>query len=29
MLDVEYPRSGLLRLETADQLLVKVREGMK
>ena len=29
MLDVEYPRSGLLRLETADQLLVKAREGKR
>jgi hypothetical protein len=29
MLDVEYPRTGLLRLETADQLLVTVREGMQ
>jgi hypothetical protein len=29
MLDVEYPRSGLFRLEAADQLLVKAREGMK
>jgi hypothetical protein len=23
MLDVEYPRAGLIRLESADQLLVK------
>ena len=29
MLDVEYPRSGLFRLEAADQLLVNAREGMK
>lgn len=29
MLDVEYPRSGLFRLEAADQVLVKAREGMK
>ncbi len=29
VLDVEYPRAGLIRLETADQLLVKVRESMK
>jgi hypothetical protein len=29
MLDVEYPRGGLFRLEAADQLLVKAREGMK
>ncbi len=28
-LDIEYPRTGLIRLEAADQLLVKVREGMK
>jgi hypothetical protein len=29
MLDVEYPRTGLFRIETADEALVKVREGMK
>jgi hypothetical protein len=29
MLDVEYPRSGLIRLESADQLLVNLREHMK
>jgi hypothetical protein len=29
MLDVEYPRSGLFRLEAADQVLIKAREGMK
>jgi hypothetical protein len=29
MLDVEYPRTGLIRLETADQLLVHLRESMK
>jgi hypothetical protein len=28
MLDVEYPRSGLIRLESADQLLVNLREHM-
>jgi hypothetical protein len=28
-LDVEYPRAGLLRLESADQMLIDVREGMK
>ena len=28
MLDVEYPRAGLIRLESADQLLVKVRDLM-
>jgi len=29
ILDVEYPRTGLIRLENADQLLVRVRESMK
>jgi hypothetical protein len=29
ILDAEYPRGGLIHLETADQLLVRVREGMK
>lgn len=29
MLDVEYPRAGLIRLETADEMLVSVREAMK
>lgn len=29
ILDVEYPRSGLIRLEASDQLLVQVREAMK
>jgi hypothetical protein len=29
MLDVEYPRAGLIRLESADQLLVNLREKMK
>jgi len=29
MLDVEYPRAGLIRLESADQLLVSLREHMK
>ena len=28
MLDVEYPRTGLIRLETADQLLVQARQAM-
>jgi len=28
VLDIEYPRIGLIRLEAADELLVKVREGM-
>jgi len=29
MLDVEYPRAGLIRLEAADQLLINLREHMK
>jgi hypothetical protein len=29
ILDVEYPRVGLIRLEASDQLLVQVRENMK
>ncbi|HKV79718.1 MAG TPA: hypothetical protein VJP02_16330 [Candidatus Sulfotelmatobacter sp.] len=29
MLDVEYPRTGLIRLESADQLLANLRERMK
>jgi hypothetical protein len=29
LLDVEYPRAGLIRLESADQLLVNLRESMK
>jgi hypothetical protein len=29
MLDAEYPRAGLIRLENADQLLVDLRDGMK
>lgn len=29
MLDVEYPRAGLIRLESADQFLVNLREHMK
>jgi hypothetical protein len=28
MLDVEYPRAGLIRLESADQLLINLREHM-
>jgi len=28
MLDVEYPRAGLIRLESADQLLVNLRESI-
>ena len=28
-LDIEYPRTGLIRLEAADQMLVKAREAMK
>jgi len=29
MLDVEYPRAGLIRLESADQFLVNLRDHMK
>jgi hypothetical protein len=29
LLDVEYPRAGLIRLESADQLLVDLREHTK
>jgi hypothetical protein len=29
MLDAEYPRAGLIRLASADQLLVDLRDGMK
>jgi hypothetical protein len=29
IIDVEYPRVGLIRLQAFDQLLVDVREGMK
>jgi hypothetical protein len=29
MPDVEYPRAGLIRLGAADQMPVKVRDGMK
>ena len=29
MLDVEYPRAGLIRLEASDQVLVEVRKAMK
>ena len=29
MLDVEYPRAGLIRLESADQLLLNLRDRMK
>jgi hypothetical protein len=29
MLDIEYPRTGLIRLETSDQMLMNLREGMK
>ena len=29
ILDIEYPRAGLIRLETADQLLLHARESMK
>jgi hypothetical protein len=29
MLDVEYPRAGLIRLQSADQLMVNTRESIK
>ena len=29
MLDIEYPRTGLIRIESADQLLLNLRKGMK
>jgi hypothetical protein len=29
VLDIEYPRAGLIRLETDDQILVDLRQGMK
>jgi hypothetical protein len=29
ILDIEYPRLGLVRLDAIDQLLVNVRAGMK
>jgi len=29
ILDVEYPRAGLIRLQESDQLLVQVRDGMR
>ena len=29
MLDAEYPRAGLIRLASADQLLIDLRDGMK
>jgi len=29
ILDVEYPRAGLIRFEASDQMLVQVRESMK
>jgi Ca2+/Na+ antiporter len=29
MLDVEYPRAGLIQLESADQMLLNLRENMK
>jgi hypothetical protein len=29
IIDVEYPRAGLIRLQAFDQLLADVREGMK
>jgi hypothetical protein len=29
ILDLEYPRLGLVQIDTADQVLVEVRQGMK
>ena len=29
IIDVEYPRAGLIRLQDSDQLLVQVRDAMK
>jgi len=29
ILDIEYPRLGLIRVESADQVLVELRESMK
>jgi hypothetical protein len=29
ILDIEYPRTGLIRLEAADQVLLNIRERMK
>jgi hypothetical protein len=29
ILDIEYPRLGLIRVDTADQVLVELRESMK
>jgi hypothetical protein len=29
VLDIEYPRARLIRLESADQLLVNLRDSMK
>ena len=29
ILDVEYPRAGLIRLEASDQMLMQTRENMK
>jgi hypothetical protein len=29
ILDLEYPRLGLIRVDAADQLLIELREGMK
>jgi hypothetical protein len=29
MLDIEYPRIGLIRLETTDQLLIALRKSME
>ena len=29
ILDLEYPRLGLVQIDTADQVLVEVRQSMK
>jgi hypothetical protein len=29
IMDLEYPRGGLIRIDAADQTLVDVRNGMK
>jgi hypothetical protein len=29
ILDIEYPRAGLIRLESADQVMVELRQEMK
>ena len=29
ILDIEHPRAGLIRLESADQVMVELRQEMK